>query len=377
MMVGMKRTLEDRIKGDLDQKIVLLTGPRQVGKTTLAKALYPKSSEYFNMDSREHRLLLLKKAWNRSCDLVIFDELHKIRKWKNWVKGVYDTEGVRPRLLVTGSAHMDIYRKGGDSLAGRFYAYRLHPFTVAELKGTNDPESNLEQIMKLGGFPEPFLKGTETHAKRWRRSHTDRILREDLADIASVRDIRGLETLVELLRTSVGSTVSYESLSRDLQVSPHTVKHWIRTLENLYIIFLVTPYSRNIARSLLKQPKIYFYDTGLLTEDSGARFENAVACALLKRLHFVEDTEGEKCGLHYLRDKEKREVDFFTVRDGKPEWLVETKTSEVDVSSLKHFSSFIGKKPEPLLLVKNLDREMQLEGIKVKKAARWLETLEA
>jgi len=329
------------------------------------------------MDSREHRLLLLKKAWNRSCDLVIFDELHKIRKWKNWVKGVYDTEGVRPRLLVTGSAHMDIYRKGGDSLAGRFYAYRLHPFTVAELKGTNDPESNLEQIMKLGGFPEPFLKGTETHAKRWRRSHTDRILREDLADIASVRDIRGLETLVELLRTSVGSTVSYESLSRDLQVSPHTVKHWIRTLENLYIIFLVTPYSRNIARSLLKQPKIYFYDTGLLTEDSGARFENAVACALLKRLHFVEDTEGEKCGLHYLRDKEKREVDFFTVRDGKPEWLVETKTSEVDVSSLKHFSSFIGKKPEPLLLVKNLDREMQLEGIKVKKAARWLETLEA
>lgn len=373
----MKRHIEDEVKTDLEQKMVLLSGPRQVGKTTLAKALYPKNAEYFNMDSREHRLLIRKNAWRRDCDLVIFDELHKIKKWKNWLKGIYDTEGVRPRILVTGSARLDAYRKSGDSLAGRFYSYRLHPFSVAEVKGTLAPDTALEQIMRLGGFPEPFLKGNETHAKRWRRSHADRILREDLSDIASVRDIRGLETLVELLRNSVGSTISHESLSRDLQVSPHTVKHWIKMLESLYILFVVTPYSRNIARSLLKQPKIYFFDTGFIKEDNGARFENAVACALLKRLHFLEDTLGEKCALHYIRDKEKREVDFLTVRDGKTEWLIETKITDPEISSLKHFSGFLGKKVEPILLIKNLKRELFLEGVKVKKASLWLKDLEA
>jgi predicted AAA+ superfamily ATPase len=373
----MERILEAKIKADLEHKIVLLSGPRQVGKTTLAKALYPDTSEYFNMDSEEHRLLIRKQAWRRDCDLVIFDELHKIKKWKSWIKGIYDTQGVRPRLLVTGSSRLDTYRKGGDSLAGRFYHFRLHPFSVAELKGNHSPDNTLEKIMKTGGFPEPFLKGSEEEAKRWRRSHIDRILHEDVFDVFFLRDIRGLETLVELLRNCVGSTVSFESLSRDLQVSPHTVKQWVNVLESLYILFIVTPYSRNIARSLLKQPKIYFYDTGFVKEDEGARFENTVACALLKHLHFLEDTRGEKCALHYLRDKEKREVDFLTVRDGQPQWLIETKISSEETSALKHFSGFLAKKTEPILLVKNLKRELFLESVKVKKAGEWLAALEA
>lgn len=176
--------------------------------------------------------------------------------------------------------------------------------------------------------------------------------------MASVRNIRGMETLVELLRHSVGSAVSYESLSRDLQVSPHTVKQWIGILESLYILYVVTPYSRNIGRSLLKQPKIYFYDTGFVKEDEGARLENAVACALLKRLHFLEDTAGERCALHYLRDKEKREVDFLTIREGKPEWLIETKLTDTEIDSLKHFSRFFNKNTESILLVRNLKREL-------------------
>ena len=373
----MKRHLEDKVKSDVDKKIVLLSGPRQVGRTTLAKALYPGTSECFNMDNEEHRLLIKKTAWRRDCDLVIFDELHKVKKWKSWIKGIYDTEGVRPRLLVTGSARLDTYRKGGDSLAGRFYSYRLHPFSVAEVKDKISADTALEQIMRLGGFPEPFLKGSAEEAKRWRKSHVDRILRDDLRDVASIRDIRGLETLVELLRNSVGSTISFESLSRDLQVSPHTVKHWVGLLESLHVVFVVTPWSRNIARSLLKQPKVYFYDTGFIKEDEGARFENAVACALLKRLHFLEDTTGEKNLLYYLRDKQKREVDFLTVRDGKPEWLIEAKISGAETSSLKHFSGFFEKQVESILLVKNLKRELFLQGIKVKKAAPWLQVLEA
>jgi len=373
----MKRSIEDTIKIDLDKKMVLLSGPRQVGKTTLSKALYPDNAEYFNMDNVEHRLLIQKQAWRRDCELVIFDELHKTRKWKNWIKGIYDTEGVRPRLLVTGSSRLDVYRKGGDSLAGRFYSYRLHPFSVAEVSGHYKADTALEYIMRFGGFPEPFLKGSDEEAKRWRRSHIDRILREDLLDIAAVRNLRSMETLVELLRNSVGSTISFESLSRDLQVSPHTVKLWIGILESLYILFVVTPYHRNIARSLIKQPKIYFYDTGLVKEDEGARFENAVACALLKRLHYLEDTAGERCALHYVRDKGKREVDFLTVRDGKTECLIETKLADAEAASLKHFFGYFPKETTPILLVKNLKRELFLNGIHVKKAGRWLEGLEA
>ncbi len=376
-MVAMQRNLQNKIQLDLDQKIILLSGPRQVGKTVLSKALYPQNAEYFNMDNDDHRLIIRKKAWRRDSDLVIFDELQKVKEWKNWIKGIYDTEGVRPRLLVTGSARLDTYRKGGDSLAGRFHSYRLHPLSAAELKGAYAPEAVLDTLMTIGGFPEPFLKGSQEAAKRWRRSHIDRILRDDLRDIAAVRDVRSVETLVALLRNSVGSTISYESLSRDLQVSPHTVRYWIQMLENLYILFVVTPYSRNIARSLLKQPKIYFYDTGYVREDEGARFENVVACALLKRLHFLEDTAGEKCTLHYLRDKDKREVDFLTVRDGKPEWLVETKTSKIETLSLRHFSNFFRKQARPILLVKRLPRELFSEGIDVKKAAAWLAALEA
>ncbi|HBI23800.1 MAG TPA: ATPase [Nitrospiraceae bacterium] len=373
----MKRGIEDRIRTDLDQKMVFLSGPRQVGKTTLSRALYPASSEYFNMDNVEHRLLIQKQAWRRDCDLVIFDELHKVRKWKSWIKGIYDTEGVRPRLIVTGSSRLDIYRKGGDSLAGRFYSYRLHPFSVAEVKKKYPGNMALEHLMRFGGFPEPFLKGSEKEAKRWRRSHVDRILREDLLDIASVRNLRSMETLVELLRNSVGTTISYESLSRDLQISPHTVKQWIGMLESLYILFVVTPYHRNIGRSLIKQPKVYFYDTGFVREDEGARYENAVACALLKRLNFLEDTTGEKCALHCLRDKEKREVDFLTVRDGMPEWLIETKLTDTEIASLRHFTGFFTEKTKPILLVKNLKRELFLDGVYVKKADSWLQSLEA
>jgi hypothetical protein len=372
----MKRNIADKISIDIEQKIVLLSGPRQVGKTTLAKAIYPVNSEYFNMDSAEHRLLIEKKAWRRDCDLVIFDELHKIKKWKNWIKGLYDIEGVRPRILVTGSSRLDIYRKGGDSLAGRFYSYRLHPFSVSEVKEEYSSDKALERIMRFGGFPEPFLKGDEDEARRWRRSHIDRILREDLLDIASVRSIRSIETLVELLRNSIGSTISYESLSRDLQVSPHTVKQWIGMLESLYIVFVVTPYHHNIARSLIKQPKVYFYDTGFVKEDEGARFENAVACALIKRLHFFEDTAGEKCVLHYVRDKDKREVDFLTVRAGRPEWLIETKLSDIETAALRHFALFLEGEIKPFLVVKNLQRELFLEGVYVKKADNWLQTFE-
>jgi len=373
----MKRSIEEQIKKDLDEKIVLLTGPRQVGKTTISKAVFPGNFEYFNLDSGKDRLLIKNEAWKKDSDLVVFDELHKMRNWKRWLKGIYDTHGIRPRIFVTGSSRLDTYRKGGDSLAGRFFYFRLHPFSAAEIKEEFQPDAALDRIMSVGGFPEPFLKGNIAAAKRWQKTHIDRIIKEDIFDISSPHNIRGIETLVELLRQSVGSPIAYDSLARDLEVAAPTVKQWIKILESLYIIFTITPYAKNIARSLKKQPKVYFYDTGYIKDDPGARLENAVACALLKRLHYLEDTQGERCSLNYLKDKDKREVDFLTVRDGQPEKLIEVKLADVDVKNLKHFSSLLPASAEPLVLVKDLSREQDQGRIKIRKAASWLSGLEA
>src|SRR3989338_7680389 len=229
------------IRKDLEKKMVFLAGPRQVGKTTLAKSyadVWPDLT-YLNFDSDKDRPLMLKQEWNRKSPLVILDEIHKLKKWKSKLKGVYDTEGIPPRILVTGSARLDLYRRGGDSLAGRYFLHRLYPFSVRELRGHAAPKELLDQLMLLGGFPEPFFSQSEEEAKRWRKQNIERIVREDVQDLEPVRNIQTLLLLVDLLRKRVGSSISYSSLAGDLEISPHTVKHWIQILENMYILFPV------------------------------------------------------------------------------------------------------------------------------------------
>ncbi|MFH1076278.1 MAG: ATP-binding protein [Pseudomonadota bacterium] len=325
----MQRYLEKHITKDIKERIAFLSGPRQVGKTTLSKQIV-SSYAYLNYDSALDRKIIMAEEWPRSNELVIFDELHKMKKWKSWIKGVYDTEGIPPSILITGSARLDTYRKGGDSLAGRFFSYRLHPLTLREIcQHSNEaPQEALEKLLKLGGFPEPFIKNSESFAKRWRRTHIDTIIREDLLDLEKTRDIKSIEVLVDLLRLRVGSPTSYSSLANDLQVSIHTVKHWLQIMENLYVIFPVRPYHQNIARSILKESKYYFYDTGAVEGDLGAKVENTVACGLLRELHLLEDISGSKVALHYLRDKEKREVDFLLLVDNKPVQMIEVKLGD-------------------------------------------------
>ena len=258
----MERHLKHDIEQALSKKVVLLTGPRQCGKTTLAKNLY-SDFDYFNYDAAEDRLALKNKSWDRQKSLVIFDELHKMKEWKRWIKGVYDKEGISPHLLVTGSAKLDTYRKVGDSLAGRYFQYRLYPFDLKEIMKRDSVHSSteiFERLCNCSGFPEPFLEGSETYYKRWRRTHLDIILRQDLLDMQAVRDIQAIETLVHLLKSRVGSSVSYANLARDLGRDINTIKRWLLLLENLYVIFRVTPYHKNIARALLKEPKYYFFD---------------------------------------------------------------------------------------------------------------------
>jgi predicted AAA+ superfamily ATPase len=269
----MQRYLLQAIKADLHKKIILLTGPRQTGKTTLAK-MVANDYEYYNYDRSEDRLAVHKKSWDRDKSLLILDELHKMPKWKAWLKGIYDTEGAAMPMLVTGSAKLDTYKKVGDSLAGRFFQFRLHPFDVKEvcaLLPSSSPEAALGQLLEYGGFPEPFLEASTRFYKRWRRSHLDIILKQDLIELESVTAISRIELLIELLRERVGSPISYSSLAQDLEVSDKTVKHWLVLLENMYVIFKVSPYHRNIARAVLKQPKYYFYDVAQVNGDNGVR----------------------------------------------------------------------------------------------------------
>ncbi|MCP5050617.1 MAG: ATP-binding protein, partial [bacterium] len=369
----MERYLEEYIIDDLKEKVVLLSGPRQVGKTTLSRQLI-SSYIYLNYDSTSDRGTIKKEEWARDVQLVIFDELHKMKNWKSWLKGIYDTEGLPPYLFVTGSARLDTYRKGGDSLAGRFFSYRLHPLTVQEIsiRLKEDPKTALDKLLAFGGFPEPYLKASETFAKRWRRTHADTIIREDLLDIEKVRDIKSIEILIDLLRVRVGSPTSYSSLANDLQVSSHTVKHWLQILENLYMIFPVYPYHRNIARSILKEPKYYLFDTGAVEGDAGAKLENVVALALLRQLHFIEDTTGSKVALHYLRDKEKNEVDFLMIIDNKPSLMIEVKVSNDNFSkSLFRFHEFL-KEASPIQVVYNLKQRKSKGAVKMLPAHEFL-----
>ena len=330
----MERYLKKALLEDLERKVVLLTGPRQCGKTTLSRML-SDDYQYLSHDLAEHRLLISEKRWDRDKPLIIFDELHKMNDWKSWLKGIYDVEGISPRLLVTGSAILDAFRKTGDSLAGRHFQFRLHPLDVKEAAENTDlePEEIFRRLMMIGGFPEPFLRGSQRYYNRWKRSHIDLILKEDLLTLTAVRDIQSIETLIEMLRSRVGSPVSANSLARDLQKSPNTIQHWLQLLVDLYVIFAVPPYHRNIARALLKQPKYYFYDNGMVMGDDSAKLENLVACALLKEAHRLEDVDGERLGVRYIRDKEGREVDFVVTRNQVPWHLIEVKWADAELSA--------------------------------------------
>ena len=336
------RYILPHILNDLKKKMVFIGGPRQVGKTTLARFVLEKyfpSGRYFNWDFDEDRIAILKKRWRKDDQLLVFDELHKFPRWKQWIKGIYDVMGQKHRILITGSARLDVYRRGGDSLMGRYHYWRLHPFTLDEVPPRIDKKEAFERLMKIGGFPEPFLEGDEREARRWRRERFDRVIREDIRDLEGVRNIQLLRVLLDLLRERVGSPIVISNIAQDLQVAHKTVKAWLAVLERMCLIFIVRPYVKSGPRSILKPPKVYFFDNGDVKGNEGARFENLVAATLLKRMHFLEDCEGYEYELCYIRDKEGREVDFAVTRDGVLKEIIEVKYSDENVSkALRYYA---------------------------------------
>lgn len=364
----MKRYCEAFIYQDLAKKMVFIGGPKQVGKTTLSKALCHgqfSNGVYLNWDNDEDRNAILRKKWSSESSLIIFDELHKYPRWKQWIKGVYDTRPSNQEYLVTGSARLDVYRRGGDSLMGRYHHWRLHPLTIDELPPNISREEGYQRLLTVGGFPEPFLTADEREARRWRRERFDRILREDIRDLESIRNIQLLSLFVDALRERVGGMVTLNNIAEDLQISPKTAKNWLLAIEKMYLAFPIYPLTHNIPRAIQKPPKVYFYDNADVIEQNGARLENLVATTLLKRLQFIEDYYGDRASLHYIRDKDGREVDFVTQINNTIIDLIEVKSSDTDIStSLKYYSKKLNPK-NTIQIVGDLKRSFNQDHILV------------
>ena len=371
------RYLDASIRRDVAKKMVLLAGPRQCGKTTLAKSLLNEAGQYLNWDIAGDRKIIRERAWPKNASLVVLDELHKAPKWKNLLKGVADEFGNRPPLLVTGSARLDAFRRGGDALTGRQYFYRLHPIDVVESKRflpTLSLTQRVTRLLSAGGFPEAYLNPTD--AMRLRNDRMELVMREDLRDLTRISRWRGATDLIELLRERVGKGVNYDNLAQSLGISPPTVKSWVDLLEKLYVIFLLPPYSASLSRSIRKEKRVYFFDCAAAYDDTGgAQLENLVASCLLKFIHQQQDTLGETWGLHYLRDKERREVDFVLTRKRRVHTLIEVKAADDSVAGgLKYYAAKL-KPTSTVQLVQRLNRPQEKSGIQILPAAPWLERL--
>jgi predicted AAA+ superfamily ATPase len=355
-----------------NRQIAFVTGPRQVGKTWVCRSL---GNAYFNWDNIDDRRTLLRgpgalaealglDQLRAQPPIAVLDELHKYAKWKTLLKGFFDTYGERTHLLVTGSSRMDIYRRGGDSLMGRYMLYRMHPWSVGECLRTKIPAGAIhtpaevaaedwDALWEHGGFPEPFLRRELRFTRRWRTLRQEQLSREDLREVASIRDLGSIEMLMQLLAEHSGQQLIYSNLATEIQVTVDTVRRWIDLLARMHYGFVVRPWFTNVAKALRKEPKWFLRDWSGVVDD-GAHAETLVACHLLKAVETWTDLGFGSFELRYLRDKQKREVDFLVVRDRKPWFLVEVKLSETALSpSLGYFQAQISA-PHAFQVVINL-----------------------
>lgn len=382
-----------------ERKMALLVGPRQVGKTTLARSLLSEGGAYFNWDVEADRRLIVRSPgefWEGKAGVarparLVLDEIHKYPRWKRFLKGLFDAHSGELEILVTGSGRLDVYQRGGDSLLGRYFLHRLHPFTVGELLakgkqelpspseflealGENPPppgaEEALERIERFTGFPEPLFKGREDFLVRWRRTRRDLVLREDLRDLTRIRELGLLESLAMLLPDKIGSPLSLNGLREDLGVAFNTVRDWVGALSRLYYLFEIRPFAGKLTRTLRREAKIYLFDPSEILSE-GARFENLVALHLLKLVDAWNDRGQGDFVLHYVRDKEKREADFLVVDGRRPFVIVECKLSDDDVSpALGYFAERL--KPSKAVQVVRQGRARLRGGHLVLPASRFL-----
>ena len=335
MELPRSRYLAAAVRRDLPTKMAFIYGPRQAGKTTFARSL-GRGDNYLNWDVDEHRTRIMERDFPKSR-LWILDEIHKNRRWRNLLKGLYDGRRAGQRIVVTGSARLDLYRHAGDSLQGRYFPFRLHPFTAAEARLRH--QRDLQDLLRFSGFPEPLHRGDETFARRWSRTYRARLVRDELRSVESIQDLAGVEALAQRLPELVGAPLSINNLAEDLRVAHKTAERWLAALERVYGLFRLAPFGAPRLKALKKAQKHYHFDWTLVPNEA-ARFENLIAAHLLKWTDYQQDVLGLDYALRYYRDSQGREVDFVVSEGTKPVLAVEAKWSEARVDrGLGYFKS--------------------------------------
>ena len=371
-MAVLPRYLTAQTERDLERKMVFVAGPRQVGKTTLARSLPDATEGYLNWDAEADRERILRRELPLA-DLWVFDEIHKYRRWRGFLKGLWDTRREGQRILVTGSGRLELFGFGGDSLQGRYHMLRLHPLSVVEAD-IGDAEG-LADLLLLGGFPEPFLGGSEIEARRWSRQYRTRVLEEDVSALTGIRDLGRLEELMLRLPDLVGSPLSINAVREDLEVAHRTASNWLDTLERLFAIFRLAPFGAPRIRAVKQERKHYHFDWSVV-RDPAARFENLVACHLLKWVHFQQDTLGTDVELRYFRDVDGREVDFVVTENREPTLLVECKLADRDIDRGLRYLSRRFPEARAIQIARDGQRDFATpEGIRAMPALDFLRTL--
>ena len=388
------RYLTGNILEDLTEKMVFVGGARQVGKTTLAYKIITKKFShysYYNWDYPPDRKKLMNFEFPGEDALLIFDEIHKYRKWKGLIKGIYDTHKIKFKIIVTGSAHLNVYRKGGESLQGRYHYYTLHPFSLAELcniknsynpleelsfhgENINNYNDSFEQLFKFGGFPEVLFKQNEKSLRRWHNEKLERLFREDIRDMENLRDINNVKLLGDILPLKVGSPLSLNAIREDLEVSHRAVTKWLDILEQFYYHFRIYPFHAKIIRSIKKEPKLYLIDWSEV-ENESERFENMIASHLLKFVQYINESQGYKIELNYLRNVDKKEVDFFVSMDKKPWFAVEVKLNDTHPSPNLFYYKERLKIPYLFQVVIKKDIDLIKDNVRIISAGKFLSGL--
>jgi len=390
-----------------EKQMIFLSGPRQVGKTTLAKEIAGefRNNVYFNWDILEHKKLLIKNPaffeninrQDETTPIVIFDEIHKYKHWKNYLKGIYDQFASDYKFLVSGSGRLDLYQKGGDSLAGRYFQFRLFPFTIAELNDSrrsfnefmktpianfdinnkNSTQKIWQTLFKIGGFPEPFVKGKDTFFIKWAKNYASQIIREDIRSIQGIKNIDNIELLFTLLSSRIGSPFSINNIAQELQVSFKSVREWLKLFEVFYLAFRIGPWTKKISRAILKEKKIYLFNYPEI-ENESYKFENMVALEFLRAIYNWNEYGYGKFTLHYIRNKEKEEVDFLIADNNVPILLIETKLSDDEpAKSLMKFQKILNIPAVQLVNKEGVFKYIKNDNNKllIVTAHRWLSSL--